>query len=241
MLARSSIACGFLITLLSIYMTNAAVAAPQPDRAWLNHLSDQISSELSPDSQASDDLVQETAGFYQRIAKQPRTFASSRPTLKSPPDREAISRGELPSNSLIVNAALRYLGAPYVWGGESARGFDCSGLVKRVMAELSHRVPHSAAALARLGLAVEPEELQSGDLLFFRTSKTARISHVGIYLQGEKFVHAARGPGKVTISSLAEPRYRRVFAWARRLTQDQMQLARLSITKQEFARPEGKT
>lgn len=230
-----------VIALLFIYMTNAAVAAPRADGAWLNQLSDQISSELSPDSQASDDLVQETAGFYQRIAKQPRTFASSRPTAKSPPDREAISRGELQSNSRIVNAALRYLGAPYVWGGESARGFDCSGLVKRVMAELSHRVPHSAAALARLGLAVEPEELQSGDLLFFRTSEAARISHVGIYLQGGKFVHAARGPGKVTISSLAEPRYRRIFAWARRLTQGQMQLARLSITKQEFADQAGKT
>ena len=93
--------------------------------------------------------------------------------------------------------ALRYLGVPYVFGGATPAGFDCSGLVMYVYAQLGISLPHYAAAQYQLGVAVPRADLQPGDLVFFDG-----LNHVGIYIGGNQFVHAPETGDVVKISSL---------------------------------------
>jgi len=107
--------------------------------------------------------------------------------------------GPLPAgHPEAATIALRYLGVPYVWGGESPKGFDCSGLVAYVYAQLGITLPHYAAAQYQLGVAVPSDQLQPGDLVFFDG-----LAHVGIYIGGGQFVHAPHTGDVVKITTLA--------------------------------------
>ncbi len=103
-----------------------------------------------------------------------------------------------PGHPEAATIALRYLGVPYVWGGASPSGFDCSGLVMYVYAQLGISLPHYAAAQYALGQPVSRSELQPGDLVFFDN-----LNHVGIYIGGGQFVHAPETGDVVKISTLA--------------------------------------
>ncbi len=118
----------------------------------------------------------------------------------------------------FVKVAEKYAGTPYVWGGESRNGFDCSGMIIRVMRDLGYQaLPHSAAEQFRYGKPIAQELLKPGDLVFFANTYKAGISHVGIYLGKRRFIHAA-GTGKGTIvSSLDMPKFQQKYAGARRL------------------------
>jgi cell wall-associated NlpC family hydrolase len=96
--------------------------------------------------------------------------------------------------------ALRYLGVPYQWGGASpATGFDCSGLVMYVYAQLGIELPHQAAAQYGYGVAVPRDQLQPGDLVFYDG-----LSHVGIYIGNGDIVHAPHTGDVVKISPLSQ-------------------------------------
>lgn len=118
----------------------------------------------------------------------------------------------------FVKVAEKYAGTPYVWGGESRTGFDCSGMIIRVMRDLGYKaLPHSAAEQFRYGKPIAQELLKPGDLVFFANTYKAGISHVGIYLGKRRFIHAA-GTGKGTIvSSLDTAKFQQKYAGARRL------------------------
>lgn len=126
-------------------------------------------------------------------------------------------RRESGDGSALVTAAREFLGVPYVWGGASGRGVDCSGLVHTVMRKFGVRVPHSAAALAKLGQPVSREALEPGDLVFFKNTYKPGVSHVGIYVSGDEFIHASSSKGRVTVASLNLPYFVRKYAGARRL------------------------
>lgn len=87
----------------------------------------------------------------------------------------------------VVAIAMQYLGVPYVWGGASPAGFDCSGLVMYVYAQVGIYLPHSAAAQYAAGTPISYGELAPGDLVFFGSGG---ISHVGIYIGGGSMIHA---------------------------------------------------
>ncbi len=80
---------------------------------------------------------------------------------------------------------MRYLGVPYVWGGASPSGFDCSGLVQYAFAKLGVSLPHSTYALWPMGVAVARSQLQAGDLVFFNG-----LGHMGIYIGNNQMNHA---------------------------------------------------
>ncbi|HEX9996113.1 MAG TPA: NlpC/P60 family protein [Abditibacterium sp.] len=118
----------------------------------------------------------------------------------------------------FVRVAQRYLGTPYVWGGESARGFDCSGFIMRVMRDLGYRaLPHSAAEQFRYGIPVAKSLLKPGDIVFFANTYKPGVSHVGIYLGRGRFIHAANSQVGTIVSGLNEPKWAEKYAGARRL------------------------
>ena len=114
------------------------------------------------------------------------------------PPRAAPSDG-------LAGAALKFLGAPYVWGGSSPSGFDCSGLVWYVSRQVGK--PLSRAMLGEYNGGSHParDELKPGDLVFFQNTYAPGLSHNGIYIGNGQFVHAADEQAGVTISSLATP------------------------------------
>jgi cell wall-associated NlpC family hydrolase len=108
--------------------------------------------------------------------------------------------------------AARYLGVPYRWGGATPAGFDCSGLVAYVYAQLGIALPHYTVAQWNATQPIARGDLQPGDLVFFDG-----LSHVGIYIGGNQFIHAPHTGDVVRVSSLGESWYASHFDGARRV------------------------
>ena len=108
----------------------------------------------------------------------------------------------------VVGIAMQYLGIPYVWGGSTPAGFDCSGFVAYVYAQVGVSLPHHAASMYGYGTPVSQNDLQPGDLVFF-----SGLGHVGIYVGGGQFIHSPHTGDVVKISSI----YRSGYVGARRL------------------------
>lgn len=121
----------------------------------------------------------------------------------------------------FVRVAQRYAGTPYVWGGESRNGFDCSGFIIVVMRDLGYRaLPHSAAEQFNYGTPIAKSLIKPGDIVFFKNTYKRGVSHVGIAIGRGRFIHAA-GTGTGTIvSSLNEPKWILHYAGARRLVRN---------------------
>ena len=97
----------------------------------------------------------------------------------------------------VVGIAMQYLGVPYVWGGSTPAGFDCSGFVSYVYAQVGVSLPHHAASMYGYGTPVSQSDLQPGDLVFF-----SGLGHVGIYIGGGQYIHAPHTGDVVKISSI---------------------------------------
>lgn len=134
--------------------------------------------------------------------------------------RESVAASASPASDRIelITTARRYLGVRYVYGGETSRGFDCSGFVYFLYRTVEGiTLPRTSSEQAGSGVAVKKEDLQPGDLVFFRTGRSTRINHAGIYIGDGKFIHASSGGGVVKIDSLMTGYYAARFATARRI------------------------
>lgn len=121
----------------------------------------------------------------------------------------------------LVIVARGMIGVPYLWGGRTSFGLDCSGFTQRVYWLCGHVIPRDTDQQARSDLfaPVAREDILPGDLLFFQDEQNRRgrlVSHVGIAMGDELFIHASSGVG-VGISSLNDPPYDRCYWGARRL------------------------
>ncbi len=101
--------------------------------------------------------------------------------------------------SQVVAIALQYLGVPYVWGGMSPSGFDCSGLTAYVYAQIGISLPHHAASQYNYGVPVSYDDLQPADLVFF-----SGLGHMGMYIGGGQFIHAPHTGDVVRIAYMSE-------------------------------------
>jgi cell wall-associated NlpC family hydrolase len=126
-----------------------------------------------------------------------------------------VSRGSSALGRRIVASSMQYLGVPYVFGGTTPNGFDCSGYVRYVFANAGIYLPRTADAQYECGYPVSTAELVPGDLVFFSTYE-AGASHVGIYLGDGNFINASSSRG-VSIASLYSSYWGSCYIGARRV------------------------
>jgi len=139
--------------------------------------------------------------------------------LIAPGDYAAVmyaDAGEARLRREILRTAERFIGVPYRWGGETTTdGFDCSGLTMVVYQLNGLELPRTSADQWRVGRAVDLNEISEGDLLFFSTRGGRRISHVGIYLGGDLFLHAPGRGSTIQTASLSSDYFRARYVGAR--------------------------
>lgn len=112
----------------------------------------------------------------------------------------------------VVGIAMQYLGIPYVWGGASPSGFDCSGFTQYVFNQVGVSLPHHAASQFGYGTPVSRDQLEPGDLVFFDG-----LGHNGIYIGGGQFIHSPHTGDVVKISSIYDSWYSSTWVGGRRL------------------------
>jgi lipoprotein Spr len=121
------------------------------------------------------------------------------------------------TNRKLIDYVDQWWGVPYRIGGTSKSGIDCSGFVRGLVAETyGLDLPRSSREQAQFCKRIEKSQVKEGDLVFFSSGR--HISHVGMYLRNNKFVHASTSMG-VVISDLDEPYWKRKYAYAGRFTQ----------------------
>ena len=133
----------------------------------------------------------------------------------------SVTKSSGSGNQSVVDTALEYLGVPYVYGGSSGKGFDCSGFTMYIYGLFGIDLPHSASSQWNsLGTSVSRDNLQPGDLVFFNDPSISGgkpCSHVGIYVGDGQFVHASSGSNKgVVVSDLSTNYYATYYKGARR-------------------------
>ena len=104
-----------------------------------------------------------------------------------------------------ANVAMQQVGVPYLYGGSTTSGFDCSGLVQFSYGRVGKTVPRTTGQLWAASATIKRADLRAGDLLFF--SIEGKMSHVGMFVGGQKFVHAPSSGRTVTVASLTSPFY----------------------------------
>jgi peptidoglycan DL-endopeptidase CwlO len=136
--------------------------------------------------------AQQLAAQQAAVEAADTAYSESAIPVAAPPDGSRASQ--------VVSIAMQYLGVRYVWGGSSpSSGFDCSGLVSYVYAQIGISLPHHAASMYSYGVPVAYSDLQPGDLVFF-----SGLSHMGMYVGGGSFIHAPHTGDVVRITSMAE-------------------------------------
>ncbi|MGS4346359.1 C40 family peptidase [Myroides odoratus] len=127
-------------------------------------------------------------------------------------------------SDLVLSAAFDFEGVRYRFGGTTRSGLDCSGLVMNAFNDTSINLPRNSSAMAQVGDKISKNEAQKGDLIFFRTGRGSRISHVGIITEviddEIKFIHSSTSKG-VIVSSTKEDYYKRRFVQINRVLLDQ--------------------
>jgi peptidoglycan DL-endopeptidase CwlO len=140
--------------------------------------------------------------------KPPAKPVQAPPPAKAPPPAApaAAPKPAGPANSVAANIALQYRGWNYVWGGTSPSqgGFDCSGLTWFAYRQAGKAIPRDLWGQLNSGSRVPRANLQYGDLVFFQNTYAAGLSHVGIYIGGNSFVHASSERTGVIVSSLGD-------------------------------------
>jgi cell wall-associated NlpC family hydrolase len=181
-------------------------------RALLSSIRNEIVQLQQRERERQAELKQQ---LQERLAAQQqaaREAAIAAPTVSVTPAPAAPSVAPPPSNAGgVVAIAMRYLGVPYVWGGASPSGFDCSGFVMYVYAQVGISLPHYTVSQYGMGAPVSRSQLQPGDIVFFDG-----LGHNGIYIGNNQFIHAPHTGDVVKISSITGW-YASTFVGARRV------------------------
>jgi len=135
--------------------------------------------------------------------------------------RNTTSRERFPSKQIsLIQNARRYMGVKYVYGGETPRGFDCSGFTSYVYEKCGYKLPRRANEQYDVGSRVKKVELAPGDLVFFATQGSRVVNHVGIFVGNGYFLHASTIFGSVHQSTLSNPYFQECYQGARRVVDE---------------------
>ncbi len=119
--------------------------------------------------------------------------------------------------TLLSEQQYEWAGTPYVLGGKSRKGVDCSGFVQKTFFDrFNITLPRTTKDQAKYGKLVRKEDIQTGDLIFFKTGRGPNGYHVGIYVKDDKFLHAST-KGGVIYSSMNSPFWNKTFWQVRRI------------------------
>lgn len=130
---------------------------------------------------------------------------------------ETVNNTSAINSDEVMYKVIEYLNTPYLWGGTSKRGIDCSAFVQAVMYQaLGVALPRTSLEQSGVGENVEVKDLKFGDLLFFDTMHKGRVTHVGMYLSDGYFVHSGSSTG-VIVTSLEKETYAKAFLKAKRV------------------------
>ena len=158
--------------------------------------------------------VNRTASTAQKETTKKETKTEKKEETKK--DTETTSSKSSATGSEIVSYAKKYLGSKYVYGGSTPKGFDCSGFTSYVYKHFGYSLSRTSSGQASNGRAVSKSNLQAGDIVCFaRSSGSKKIGHVGIYIGGGKFIHAANSRKGVITSKVSGDGY--YFVCARRI------------------------
>jgi len=146
------------------------------------------------------------------------SFSINGCTVAKKPTNARVYQHYNPINIKIENTAKSLLGITYKYGGNGPYQYDCSGFTKYVFSRQGISIPRVSRDQAKVGQLVRWNQLQKGDLIFFDSSSSSRVSHVGIYLGFGKFIHASSSKKQITISNINGRYYKKHFQWGRRLT-----------------------
>lgn len=184
--------------------------------------------------------VAQQQGTYKELPKSNTTYKTVATTTKTEektvPTKKQSSKNKLVENEesdydpdsdntpylvrQIIYTAMEYDGVKYRSGGTTTAGMDCSGLVTTVFKTYDISLPRSSNDMSKVGKKLKNDEIQKGDLVFFRTNGRSVINHVGLVteVKGDEiiFIHSSVQRG-VIISSTKEPYYQRTFAQANRI------------------------
>lgn len=166
-----------------------------------------------------------TAGAFSMVFTATTALAHS--GSSSPAHQAKVAKIQAQNKALysgnVVQAAYAFRGTRYVMGGTSRSGFDCSGFVRYILGATGGvALPRTATEQYYHGAPIPNNQLQPGDLVFFKNTYKHGISHVGIYAGAGKFIHAANAHKGVRMDSLSDSYYVSHYAGARRVLPAQM-------------------
>ncbi len=200
-----------LIILSFSVLLTACTGNPSRNQASLSY---DVSGDQTAQSESADDDSQN-----QDLSSidQPSSFTKKRTSAL--PGSDYNLHGDDPATQ-VLKKALTLMGTPYHFGGNTpSSGFDCSGLINYVFNETAGiKLPRSTREMIKLpGATIAKNQLQPGDLLFFNHNGRGRVSHAGIYLGNNEFIHSNSSGGGVRIDSLKTSYWQRSYLKAKRV------------------------
>lgn len=210
--------CAFLLLALNVQVCDATPSSVTTQQHTLKKKHAQSTSKATSKttSKTSSHKTHHTVTNtkYQAKQKLPEKKAYfSAPALPPQLSRAAIPTAIQPYQDSVCHDAKAEIGTPYIWGGTSPNGFDCSGFSQYVYKEQGIKIPRTAAE--QFASLSPVQNLQPGDLVFFRLNGR-NISHVGIYIGDDEFIHSPATGQSIRIDSLSSAYWKAHYAGARR-------------------------